>query len=71
MRTVFRLETIGNGLQLARVRHCHRLTLDDEIESFKTVPTRRENAMRVRSKILGLALGRSRAEVQRVGEPHS
>jgi hypothetical protein len=71
MRTVLRLEAIGNGSQLAPVRHCDRLTLDHEIEPFEIVTTCGENAMRVLSKILCFALGRSGAEMQRADEPHA
>ena len=71
MRTVLRLEAVSNGSQLAPVRHCDRLTLDHKIESFKIITTRREDAVTVLSKIFGLALRRSGAEVQRAVHPYA
>jgi hypothetical protein len=49
MRTVFGLEAIGNGSQLAPVRHWDSLTLGHEIEPAKIVTTRRQNAWGVLS----------------------
>src|ERR1700685_16180 len=64
MRTVLRLECVGDAAEVGGPAYLSRLTFDNEVQPIEPVAPGRQDATRVAREVLGFALIRAGAEVK-------